>query len=95
MPIVNFMLYNSLTVSYNSLAVSELSIARGDKEVNRIKELREAQGMMQKELAEKANVSRPYLHDLENNRRGAKPETLQRIADALGVSAHDLIAKAG
>lgn len=63
--------------------------------MNRIKELREAKGMMQKELAEKAMISRPYLHDLENNRRGAKPETLQRIADALCVPVHELIAKAG
>ena len=63
--------------------------------MNRIKELREARHMMQKELAESAMISRPYLHDLENNRRGAKPETLQRIADALGVTVHDLIEKAG
>ena len=45
---------------------------------------------MQKELATAANVSRPYLHDLENNRRGAKAETLQRIADALGVEVTEL-----
>lgn len=51
----------------------------------RIKEVRCALRVRQKELAEKADVSRPYLCDLENNRRGAKPETLQRIADALGV----------
>ena len=45
---------------------------------------------MQKELALAANISRPYLHDLENNRRGAKPETLQRIANALGVTVEEL-----
>ena len=59
--------------------------------MNRIKEIREANGMMQKDLAELVSVSPPYLHDLENNRRGAKPETLQRIADVLGVSVNDLI----
>lgn len=59
--------------------------------MNRIKEFRQKRGMMQKELAELANVSRPYMHDLENNLRGAKPETLKRIADALGVKVSDLI----
>lgn len=60
-----------------------------------IKELREKRGMMQKELAEIAKISRPYLHDLENNRRGARPETLKRIADALGVTVEELKRKAG
>ena len=59
--------------------------------MNRIREIREQAGLQQKELAERADVSRPYLHDLENNRRGAKPETYQRIADALGVEVADLI----
>lgn len=59
----------------------------------RIKELRERRGLMQKDLAELAIISKPYLHDLENNRRGAKPETLQRIAEALGVTVSDLIVK--
>lgn len=64
--------------------------------MNRIKEIRESAGVSQKDLATKANVSRPYLSDLEKNRRGAKPETLQRIAEALGVTTKDLtVTKAG
>ena len=62
---------------------------------NRIKEIRERQHMMQKELAQRAEISRPYLHDLENNRRVGKPETLERIAVALGVKVDELTAKAG
>lgn len=54
--------------------------------MNRIKKLREALKISQKELSGKAGVSQPYIHDLENNKRGARPETLQRIADALGVT---------
>ena len=42
------------------------------------------------ELAESAGVSQPYICDLENNRRGAKPETLTKIADTLGVTVEDL-----
>ena len=59
--------------------------------MNRIKELRISKGLQQKELADLANVSPPYLYDLENNRRGAKQETLERIASALGVEVDDLI----
>ena len=63
--------------------------------MNRIKELREAKGINQKKLSELAGISRPYLCDLEKNRRGAKPETYLRIADALGVPVADLMQKAG
>ncbi len=63
--------------------------------MNRIKEIREQRGMMQKELAEQAGISRPFLHDLENNHRGARQETYQRIAEVLKVSVDDLNVKAG
>ena len=42
------------------------------------------------ELARSVGVSQPFICDLENNRRGAKPETMSRIADVLGVSVEDL-----
>lgn len=57
----------------------------------RIKTVRSALRMRQGELAKKAGVSQAYLHDLENNLRGAKPETLERIADGLGVNVSLLI----
>ena len=59
--------------------------------MNRIKELREAKGLMQKELARLAHVSSPFLHDLEANHRGAKPETMKRIAEALGCTMEDIL----
>lgn len=61
--------------------------------MNKIKELRISKRISQVELANLANVSQPYLFDLENNRRGAKPETLMRIAKALGCTVDDLINK--
>lgn len=61
--------------------------------MNRIKEIREFMKITQIELSKRAEVSQPYLHDLENNHRGAKPETLSRIAEALGVTVNDLIKK--
>ena len=57
----------------------------------RIREVRSVLRVSQKELSERAHVSCPYLVDLENNRRGAKPETLKRIADALGVEESVLV----
>lgn len=63
--------------------------------MNRIREIREAVRMAQKELAEKVGISCPFLCDLEKNRRGAKPETYQRIADALNVPVTELMQKAG
>ena len=58
--------------------------------MNRIKEIRQRMRVSQIDLARSAGISQPFLCDLENNRRGAKPETMTRIADALGVSVADL-----
>ena len=60
---------------------------------NNIKTLRSEKGIMQKDLAIKVGVSSPYLHDLENGARGAKPETLEKIAAALDVTVDDLLRK--
>ena len=66
---------------------------RGGEKVNRIKEIRERKGLQQKELAKLVGLSAPYLHDLENDRRGAKQETLERIANGLGVTVMELTGK--
>ena len=57
--------------------------------MNHIKEIRLNKGLTQQDIAEKANVSRPYLVDLEKGRRGAKEETKRRIAEALGVTVEE------
>lgn len=80
--------------SYTGYNTAILSQAGGDlRDMNRIKQLRELFKITQVALSEKAQISQPYLCDLENNRRGAKPETMQRIADALGVSVQELTDK--
>lgn len=58
--------------------------------MNRIKEIRTEKGVMQSELAALVGKSQPYIHDLENNRRDAKPETWKAIADALQCSVEEL-----
>ena len=54
----------------------------------RIRELREGKGMSLRELATKADVSAPFLSDLEHGRRGT--EKLDKIAKALGVATSEL-----
>lgn len=55
-----------------------------------IRRIREECGLTQKALAEAAGVSAPFMYDLENGNRNAKPETLARIAAALGCTIDEL-----
>lgn len=55
-----------------------------------LEKIRRDKGITQAELAKTANVSQPYIHDLERGNRGAKRETLVRIAAALGCTVDDL-----
>ena len=56
----------------------------------RIKEARKRAGMTQKELADKLGVQFQNISSLERDERNPKLETLQRIAQVLGVSALSL-----
>ena len=62
-----------------------------EDKLSKIKEFRIAKKMTQSELARRAHVSQPHIHDLENGHRSASPETLARIAAALDVTVDDLI----
>lgn len=50
---------------------------------NRIKELREKEGLTQKQLAKKAGLSNQSISFYEANRRKPKIETWKRLADFL------------
>ena len=63
---------------------------RGGDKLNNVKLIREATGLTQKALAEAASISAPFLHDLENGNRNARPETWARIAKVLGCTVEDL-----
>lgn len=52
---------------------------------------RKAAGLTQHEVAAKAAISRGQLANIETDRTDVPLKTLQRIADALGVSAKDLV----
>lgn len=58
--------------------------------MNRIKAIRELFNISQSDLARQAGISQPFLSDLEKGRRGAKPETLKKIADCMGVDVRKL-----
>jgi transcriptional regulator with XRE-family HTH domain len=58
--------------------------------LDKIKKIRKARKMTQTELARRAGVSQPHIYDLENGNRRASPETLKRIAEALGVTVQEL-----
>lgn len=53
---------------------------------DRIREAREAKGWTQEDLADKAQISKGFLSDVENNKRNVSAENALRIADALGIS---------
>ena len=56
----------------------------------RIKELREARNWTQDDLAEKANLSRSQLAQIESEARPANTLRLNAIAAALGVEPYEL-----
>ena len=58
---------------------------------SRIREIRKAKRMTLAEVSANAGFSIPYLSDIERGNRHGSCNTLQRIADALGVAVKDLL----
>ena len=58
--------------------------------MNRVKELRIAKGLMQKDLADIVNISSPYLSDIENGNRNGSYKIQVKIAKALGLKRRDV-----
>ncbi len=56
---------------------------------DRLKELREARGWTQAQLAARAKVERSTIQNVESG-RVQRPNTLPHIADALGVTVEEL-----
>ncbi|MDF2873366.1 MAG: transcriptional regulator-like protein [Sporomusa sp.] len=61
---------------------------------SKIKSLRRKRKITQKDLAAKANISRSYLADVENDRYNPSFSTLEDLADALNVSTDRLTGEA-
>ncbi len=62
-----------------------------DKLGQRIGNLRSRKGLSQEELSEKLGLSREYVSLVETNKRNLSVTVLVDIANALGVSADDLL----
>ena len=58
--------------------------------MNRVLEIRKSLNITQQAIADAAGISRPFLVDIEKGRRGARPETWERIASVLGVTVDKL-----
>lgn len=57
---------------------------------NTIRQLRQARGFTQEQLANAADVDRRYMSDVENGRRNISLSVIERLATALGISLTDL-----
>lgn len=51
-------------------------------------------GLSQKELAERCNLHRSYIGNIERGLTSVSLRTLRMLADALGVAPHTLVKKA-
>ena len=56
---------------------------------------RQAQGLSQEALADKANIDRSYMGGIERGEHNIAIMNLLKIADALGMKASSLLSKAG
>lgn len=59
-----------------------------------IEAIRNDLGLSQDELADKANTTKSSLSRIEKNKQWPRPETLESIADALGVKVYQIFAAA-
>ncbi len=59
--------------------------------MEKIRRLREQQGLSQQELADRADVAKSTIYEAETARRTPKLKTLEKIATALGVSVAELL----
>lgn len=57
----------------------------------RIKEIRMQKGLTQKQLGDKCGIADANIRKYENGKQNPKMETLQKIADALGVPIYEFL----
>jgi len=58
--------------------------------IENIRTLRKKAGLSQEKLADKADISRQMMNDIEGRRRWLTKGTLVKLANALGVDVHEL-----
>lgn len=86
----------------------KVAIERGEEELipsevtfallggeNPIKVWREYRGMTQQQLAEAVGISKPYLSQIETQKRTGRTKVLQAIAKALKITLDDIVFQDG
>lgn len=58
--------------------------------IQNIRTLRKKMGLSQERLADKADISRQMMNDIEGRRRWLTKGTLVKLSNALGVDVHEL-----
>ena len=58
--------------------------------IENIRALRKKAGLSQEKLADKADISRQMMNDIEGRRRWLTKKTLVKLANALEVDVHEL-----
>lgn len=58
--------------------------------IGNIRALRKKAGLSQERLADRADISRQMMNDIEGRRRWLTKGTLVKLANALGVDVHEL-----
>jgi len=57
--------------------------------IENIRSLRKKSGLSQEKLADKADISRQMMNDIEGRRRWLTKGTLVKLSNALGVDVHE------
>ena len=73
--------------SVKHAGVPDIRITVGD----RVRELRQAKGISQEDLAEKAGLDRTYISSIERGKRNISLLNIERLAKALSVKPHQLL----
>ena len=61
--------------------------------MSRLRELRESAVLTVRELSQRSGVSEDAITKIENDHRKARPSTIRKLAEALNVEPHELIAQ--
>ncbi len=61
----------------------------------RLRRLRKERALSQQDLERASGVAQHTISDLESGKRGARPSTLRKLADALNVEPRELIRTEG
>lgn len=59
-----------------------------------IRDLRQSHGLSQQDLAERANLHRTYVSDIENSKRNISLGTLELLAKSLEISVAEMLGMA-